>query len=172
MDQGDADAFLSGLTYDYPEVIRPALSEGRVVLSDRFALSTAAYQMAGRGLPAVTHEQAGPGRATRPGDPRHQRERLRDRLAAVGEMAAVMAHEIKNPLAGIEVLAGLLRRSGPRAAAGVGHLDARVPRTRRPSRSSDWAGPSSTRTSRAGPCPGSAPSSSGSGGSPVRVGFS
>jgi PAS domain S-box-containing protein len=39
-----------------------------------------------------------------------ERERLRDRLAAVGEMAAVMAHEIKNPLAGIEVLAGLLRR--------------------------------------------------------------
>jgi len=29
-----------------------------------------------------------------------ERERLRDRLAAVGEMAAVMAHEIKNPLAG------------------------------------------------------------------------
>ena len=39
-----------------------------------------------------------------------ERERLRDRLAAVGEMAAVMAHEIKNPLAGIEVLAGLLKR--------------------------------------------------------------
>ena len=42
-----------------------------------------------------------------------ERERLRDRLAAVGEMAAVMAHEIKNPLAGIEVLAGLLRRKTP-----------------------------------------------------------
>lgn len=39
-----------------------------------------------------------------------ERERLRDRLAAVGEMAAVMAHEIKNPLAGIEVMAALLRR--------------------------------------------------------------
>lgn len=33
-------------------VIAPALREGRVVISDRFALSTAAYQMAGRGLPA------------------------------------------------------------------------------------------------------------------------
>jgi signal transduction histidine kinase len=44
-----------------------------------------------------------------------ERERLRDRLAAVGEMAAVMAHEIKNPLAGIEVLAGLLRRKVPDA---------------------------------------------------------
>jgi dTMP kinase len=33
-------------------IIRPALDAGRVVLSDRFALSTEAYQMAGRGLPA------------------------------------------------------------------------------------------------------------------------
>lgn len=39
-----------------------------------------------------------------------ERERLRDRLAAVGEMAATVAHEIKNPLAGIEVMAGLLKR--------------------------------------------------------------
>jgi PAS domain S-box-containing protein len=39
-----------------------------------------------------------------------ERERLRDRLAAVGEMAAMIAHEVKNPLAGIEVMAGLLRR--------------------------------------------------------------
>jgi dTMP kinase len=31
-------------------IIRPALAAGRVVLSDRFALSTEAYQMAGRGL--------------------------------------------------------------------------------------------------------------------------
>jgi signal transduction histidine kinase len=42
-----------------------------------------------------------------------ERERLRDRLAAVGEMAAVIAHEVKNPLAGIEVMAGLLRRKVP-----------------------------------------------------------
>lgn len=33
-------------------IIRPALATGRVVLSDRFSLSTDAYQMAGRGLPA------------------------------------------------------------------------------------------------------------------------
>jgi dTMP kinase len=32
-------------------LIRPSLAEGRVVLSDRFALTTEAYQMAGRGLP-------------------------------------------------------------------------------------------------------------------------
>jgi dTMP kinase len=31
-------------------IIRPALAAGRVVLSDRFALSTEAYQMVGRGL--------------------------------------------------------------------------------------------------------------------------
>jgi signal transduction histidine kinase len=42
-----------------------------------------------------------------------ERERLRDRLAALGEMAATMAHEIKNPLGGIEVMAGLLRRQVP-----------------------------------------------------------
>jgi dTMP kinase len=32
-------------------VIRPALEAGRVVVADRFALSTFAYQVAGRGLP-------------------------------------------------------------------------------------------------------------------------
>lgn len=42
-----------------------------------------------------------------------ERERLRDRLAAVGEMAARVAHEIKNPLGAIEVMAGLLRRQLP-----------------------------------------------------------
>ena len=45
-----------------------------------------------------------------------ERERLRDRLAAVGEMAAAIAHEVKNPLGGIEVLAGLLRRKLPDTA--------------------------------------------------------
>ncbi len=42
-----------------------------------------------------------------------ERERLRDRLAALGEMAAAIAHELKNPLAGIEVMAGLLKRQLP-----------------------------------------------------------
>lgn len=42
-----------------------------------------------------------------------ERERLRDRLAALGEMAAAIAHEVKNPLAGIEVMAGVLKRKLP-----------------------------------------------------------
>jgi PAS domain S-box-containing protein len=42
-----------------------------------------------------------------------ERERLRDRLASLGEMAAGIAHELKNPLAGIQVMAGLLRRQVP-----------------------------------------------------------
>ena len=46
---------------------------------------------------------------------REERERLRDRLASLGEMAAGIAHELKNPLAGIEVMAGLLRRQVPPA---------------------------------------------------------
>ena len=52
-----------------------------------------------------------------------ERDRLHDRLAAVGEMAAVMAHEIKNPLAGIQVLAGLLRRRASQDPAVQGLVD-------------------------------------------------
>jgi nitrogen-specific signal transduction histidine kinase len=39
-----------------------------------------------------------------------EQERLRGRLAALGEMAAGLAHEIRNPLAGMEVVVGLLKR--------------------------------------------------------------
>ena len=54
-----------------------------------------------------------------------ERERLRDRLASLGEMAAGIAHELKNPLAGIEVMAGLLRRhvpDSPRAHSLLGDI--------------------------------------------------
>mgnify|MGYP001561729866 CR=1 FL=1 len=49
-----------------------------------------------------------------------ERERLRDRLATLGEMAAAIAHEVKNPLAGIEVMAGVLKRQL------AGHPDAQT----------------------------------------------
>jgi nitrogen-specific signal transduction histidine kinase len=39
-----------------------------------------------------------------------EQERLRERLTALGQMAADLAHEIRNPLAGMEVVAGLLKR--------------------------------------------------------------
>jgi signal transduction histidine kinase len=42
-----------------------------------------------------------------------QRERLQDRLAALGTMAASLAHEIRNPLAALEVTTTLLRRKLP-----------------------------------------------------------
>jgi len=41
---------------------------------------------------------------------RAEQERLRDRLAALGQMAASLAHEIRNPLASIDVTCSLLRR--------------------------------------------------------------
>ena len=52
-----------------------------------------------------------------------ERERLRDRLAALGEMAAAIAHEVKNPLAGIEVMAGLLRRRIPDSPEALGLIN-------------------------------------------------
>jgi PAS domain S-box-containing protein len=52
-----------------------------------------------------------------------ERGRLRDRLAALGEMAAAIAHEVKNPLASIEVLAGVLKRQLSRQPEALETLD-------------------------------------------------
>jgi nitrogen-specific signal transduction histidine kinase len=52
-----------------------------------------------------------------------ERERLRDRLAALGQMAAGLAHEIRNPLASLEVALGLLRRRLERESPVLSLLD-------------------------------------------------
>jgi len=46
---------------------------------------------------------------------KEEQERLKDRLAALGQMAANLAHEIRNPLASIEVSCSLLKRKVPEA---------------------------------------------------------
>jgi signal transduction histidine kinase len=45
-----------------------------------------------------------------PFERRDAQDRLRDRLAALGQMAAGLAHELRNPLASLELLGGLLKR--------------------------------------------------------------
>jgi dTMP kinase len=47
----EALLFLASRAEHVARVIRPALAEGRLVIADRFFLSTYAYQIAGRGLP-------------------------------------------------------------------------------------------------------------------------
>ena len=52
-----------------------------------------------------------------------EQERLRDRLVVLGEMAAQMAHEIRNPIASIDVTAQLVRRRLISAGASAEPVD-------------------------------------------------
>jgi signal transduction histidine kinase len=60
-----------------------------------------------------------------------EKERLKDRLAALGEMAARLAHEVRNPLASIQVTCGLLRRRLGHDASGRDLLDKIIAEVRR-----------------------------------------
>jgi PAS domain S-box-containing protein len=63
-----------------------------------------------------------------------EQEQLKERLAVLGQMAAGMAHEIRNPLGGIEVTASLLRRrlvSRPEDVALLDKIIAEVKRLNR-----------------------------------------
>ncbi len=43
--------FLAARAAFVENIVRPALAEGKIVITDRYSLSTMAYQIAGRGLP-------------------------------------------------------------------------------------------------------------------------
>ncbi len=91
---------------------RPALSRAELVLEsapDRLA-STIGFTLtpildAGqiRGAAMIFRDLT-------PFERMNEQQRLTERLAALGQMAAGLAHEIRNPLAGMEVIAGLLKR--------------------------------------------------------------
>ncbi len=60
-----------------------------------------------------------------------EQERLKDRLAALGQMAASLAHEIRNPLASIEVSCSLLTRRFEKGGEERALLDKIVSEVRR-----------------------------------------
>lgn len=62
---------------------------------------------------------------------REEQERLKDRLAALGQMSANLAHEIRNPLASIEVSCSLLKRRLDRESDGGALLEKIIDEVRR-----------------------------------------
>ncbi len=62
---------------------------------------------------------------------KEEQERLKDRLAALGQMAANLAHEIRNPLASIEVSSSLLKRRLPQEDQARELLDKIIAEVRR-----------------------------------------
>ena len=62
---------------------------------------------------------------------KEEKERLKDRLASLGQMAANLAHEIRNPLASIEVTCSLLKRRLSDHPEEVGLLEKIVAEVRR-----------------------------------------
>ena len=62
---------------------------------------------------------------------KEEQERLRDRLASLGQMSANLAHEIRNPLASIEVTCSLLKRRFEPATSGRELLEKIIAEVRR-----------------------------------------
>jgi dTMP kinase len=107
-------------------VIAPALAAGRVVLSDRFSLSTEAYQMVGRGLPPeVVH----PANRAAAGGLRPDLTLILDLLPEIGRARQVAAGKRLDRLdaESIEFHRRVLEYYRAVRGDGVRHLDGSLP---------------------------------------------